>query len=109
LASAFRSNPSPFNWFDASAFVDPGGTLQGGVTRNTLRGPGTVQVDLSALKNFQVVERIRVQFRAEAYNIINRGIFAQPAANISTPSTVGKVSTTSADNRSIQLAVKVLF
>lgn len=109
LQSAFRSNPSPFNWFDPTAFADPGGALQGNVTRNTLRGPGTAQVDLSALKGVQITERLRIQFRAEAYNIINRGIFSQPASNISTTSTVGKVSSTSADNRSIQLAIKAIF
>jgi hypothetical protein len=89
--------------------VDPGPTVQGNVTRNTLRGPGTVQFDLSAIKTFRIVERVHAQFRAEAYNVINHGIFAQPAANISTPNTVGKISATSADNRSIQLAIKVLF
>lgn len=109
LASAFKSNPSINGWFDPTAFVDPGGTVQGNVTRNTLRGPGTVQFDLSAIKTFQIVERVRAQFRAEAYNVINHGIFSQPAANISVPSTVGKISSTSGDNRSIQLAVKVLF
>ncbi|CAN5549471.1 carboxypeptidase regulatory-like domain-containing protein [soil metagenome] len=109
LQSAFRSRPSITNWFDPSAFVDPGPTVQGNVTRNTLRGPGTAQVDLSAIKTFQIVERIRAQFRAEAYNIINRGIFSQPAANISNTTSVGKISSTSADNRSIQLALKILF
>lgn len=109
VADAKKSNPSPNGWFNPSAFVDPGQTLQGNVTRNVLRGPGTAQVDFSALKNFQITERIRTQFRAEAYNIINHPIFAQPAANISTPSTVGKIGSTSGDNRSIQLAVKVLF
>jgi len=109
LKSAFLDHPSINHWFDASAFVDPGGSLQGNVTRNTLRGPGTAQVDLSAIKVFPIHEQVRVQFRAEAYNIINHGIFSQPASNISTPSTVGKISSTSADNRSIQLAVKLLF
>jgi len=109
LQSAFKSSPSISSWFDPTAFVDPGPTVQGNVTRNTLRGPGTAQVDLSAIKTFQIVERVRAQFRAEAYNIINHGIFAQPASNISTPNSVGKISSTSADNRSIQLAVKVLF
>lgn len=109
LQSATVSHPSPALWFDATAFVNPGGTLQGNVTRNTLRGPGTEQVDLSALKNFHIAERFNGQFRAEAYNIMNHGIFASPAANISVPSTVGKISSTSADNRSIQLAIKLLF
>ncbi len=109
LASSYLSNRSINRWFDASAFVDPGGTVQGNVRRNTLRGPGTVQFDLSAIKSFNFRDRLTAQFRAEAYNVINHGIFAQPAANISTPSTVGKISSTSGDNRSIQLAVKVIF
>jgi hypothetical protein len=109
LQSAFKSHPTINSWFDRTAFVDPGPSVQGNVTRNTLRGPGTAQVDFSAIKNFQIVERVRAQFRAEAYNIINHGIFSQPAANISTLSSVGKISSTSADNRSIQLAVKLIF
>lgn len=109
LQSAFLSNKSINHWFDDTAFADPGPMVQGNVTRNTLRGPGTKQVDLSALKNFPIHERITAQFRAEAYNIINTGIFGQPAANISSPLTVGRISSTSLDNRSIQLAVKVLF
>lgn len=109
LSSAYLSNRTINRWFDPSAFVDPGGTVQGNVRRNTLRGPGTAQVDFSAIKTFQIGERIRTQFRAEAYNIINHGIFSQPASNISTTSTVGKISSTSGDNRSIQFAVKVMF
>ena len=111
LQSAFLSNKSLNHWFDASAFADPGPTVQGNVTRNTLRGPGTKQVDLSAIKNFAIRERITAQFRAEAYNIINTGIFSQPASNISNSGTVGQISATSTpgDNRSIQLGLKVLF
>ena len=109
LKSAFLSNPSINGWFDPTAFVNPGATVQGNVTRNTLRGPGTKAVDFSAIKNFPIKERVHGEFRAEAYNIINTGIFGVPQANISTPSTVGKISTTSIDNRSIQLAMKVLF
>jgi hypothetical protein len=41
------------------------------VTRNTLRGPGTAQVDFSAIKNFPLFERLTAQFRAEAFDIIN--------------------------------------
>ena len=137
VASSYRKNPSPFDWFDATAFsgnpnaatvsrsgsngcVTTGSTnycaagralptVQGWVTRNVGRGPGTAQVDFSAIKNLHITERINTQFRAEAYNIINRGIFSSPNANINTPNTLGKVTGTSADNRSIQLAVKVLF
>jgi len=52
---------------------------------------------------------VHAQFRAEAYNIINHPIFSNPANNINTTNTIGRVTGTSMDNRSIQLAVKVLF
>jgi hypothetical protein len=116
------------NWFDPTAFSqDPlvatfAGTpgsytsaarlqpnLQGWVTRNVGRGPGTASFDFSAIKAFKVYERVNAQFRAEAYNIVNHGIFSNPSGALGTPTSVGKITSTSADNRSIQLALKVLW
>ena len=119
-SDAILSNPSPTHWFDDSVFTNnytgiysrntaDNPSVQGWVTRNVLRGPGTASVDFSALKNIQIYERFRAQFRAEAYNIINHPIFSNPANNINTSNTVGRVTGTSMDNRSIQLAVKLLF
>ena len=128
LASSYKSSRSITNWFDPTAFSqDPlvatfSGTpgsytsaariqpnLQGWVTRNVGRGPGTVAFDFSGIKNFKVYERVTAQFRAEAYNIINRGIFSNPSGALGTPTSVGKITATSADNRSIQLAIKVMW
>jgi hypothetical protein len=39
--------------------------------RNAVRGPGDANVDLSALKTFRINERLRLQFRAECFNIAN--------------------------------------
>ncbi|HEY0264756.1 MAG TPA: TonB-dependent receptor [Granulicella sp.] len=111
LASAVLPHPKFYHFFDPTAFVDPGPTFQGNVTRNSLHGPGTASVDFSGIKDFHIYERLRVQFRAEAFNIINHPIFAQPAGNISTTTTVGQISATSSglSNRSIQLAVKAIW
>lgn len=129
ISDANKINRTPFTWFDATAFSQspttatvtrnasgayvstsrPLPNLQGWVTRNVLTGPGTASVDLSALKNVHIYERVNAQFRAEAYNIINHPVFGQPAASIGTASTVGRISGTSLDNRSIQLALKVLW
>ena len=88
--------------------------LQGWVTRNTGRGPGTADFDLSAIKNFRIYERFNMQFRVEAYNVINHGIFSNPGANLGTTSSLAKISSTSTgaaqqDNRSIQLGIKGTF
>jgi TonB-dependent receptor-like protein len=112
------SNPSPNHWFDRTAYYVPGtqpstfsttaSLIQGTVTRNTLRGPGTAQVDFSAIKNFQLYERLTAQFRAEAFNIINHPNFGNPSNNISN-NNFGTVTGTSTDNRDLQFALKILW
>ncbi len=129
VASSYKgSNRGISNWFDPTAYSQspyvatftgaPGNyvsaarpipNLQGWVTRNTGRGPGTVSFDLSGIKNFRVRERLNLQFRAEAYNIINHGIFSNPAAGLGTPTSIGRITSTSADNRSLQFAIKGTF
>ncbi len=114
------ANRTYFHWFDPTAYLPPSVAdaalpgfnaafgAQGNVTRNTLRGPGTAQVDFSAIKNFNLYEGIRAQFRAEAFNIINHPILANPASNVSN-SNAGQITATSLDNRDLQFALKILF
>jgi hypothetical protein len=99
---------SPALWFDPGAYVAPTPGMQGTVTRNVLRGPGTVEFDFSALKNFAVSERLTAQFRAEAFNIINHPNFGNPDANISNTN-AGSITTFSFDNRDLQFALKLLW
>ena len=47
----------------------------GNLRRNTFVGPGYWAVDTSIFKNFQLSERFRLQFRAEAFNIFNHTNF----------------------------------
>jgi hypothetical protein len=102
------AHPSAFQWFDPTAYVAPKPGYQGTVTRNVLRGPGTAEVDFSAIKNFVLYERLTAQFRAEAFNIINHPNFGNPAANISNRN-AGTVSATSFDNRDLQFALKLIW
>jgi hypothetical protein len=43
----------------------------GNLGRNQLIGPGFLNTDLSFFKNFQITERVKGQFRAEAFNLFN--------------------------------------
>jgi hypothetical protein len=90
----------------------------GNMGRNTFTGPRYYDTNLSLLKNTKVTERMNLQFRAEAYNVFNRILFANPgtASNtLSSPGTFGQSlatltqpdGTTSA--RQIQLALKLMF
>ena len=129
VASSYKGSTRGIsNWFDPTAFSQsptvatftgtPGAyvsaarplpNLQGWVTRNVGRGPGTAAFDLSGIKTFRVHERLNVQFRAEAYNILNHAIFSNPSGALGTPTSVGKITGTSADQRSLQFAIKGTF
>ena len=73
-----------------------------------LRGPGVNNFDISVFKNVRIHERVRVQFRAEAFNAFNRVQFANPATGI-TANTFGRISGQQNSPRDIQLALKLLF
>ncbi len=60
----------PNRYFDPNAFALPPAGTYGNVGRDTLRGPGTRTVDISLLKNTQLAERYRLQFRAEFFNVL---------------------------------------
>jgi hypothetical protein len=72
-------------YFNRAAFVpNPAGTF-GVVGRNTMRGPGSTNFDLSLVKTFALRERLRLMFRAETFNAFNNVNFGNPAANLSAP------------------------
>jgi len=50
----------------------------GRLTNDNLRGPGLASTDLSLFKEFHAVERLNVQFRAEAFNAFNHVQFGNP-------------------------------
>jgi hypothetical protein len=51
--------------------------------RNTLRGPGLMNIDLSISRNFLFTERMKLQFRAEAFNLTNTKAFGLPNSKVS--------------------------
>jgi len=114
-------------------------TTLGNVPRNSLPGPAFFQWDFSAMKNFPVTDRIKVQFRADLFNILNHPNFGNPGNmgicnSISVPtSTCGGATPTdpaydqqfsavgqtiadqdntlvgSGTNRQVQFALKLIF
>jgi hypothetical protein len=71
------------SWFDPFAFATVTAARFGTSGFNTLRAPGLVNFDSSLFRDFRVGERLKVQFRAEAFNITNTPHFAGPGSNVS--------------------------
>jgi outer membrane receptor protein involved in Fe transport len=94
----------------AAAFSAPTG-LQGGASRDNLRGPHFWNVDLSLNKHFPIRERMQLEFRAEAYNLFNHANFDLPGlgtADITNPGQFGVITGT-ADPRVMQLSLRLEF
>jgi len=94
-------------WFDVSAFAVQPQFTYGNSGRNILNGPTLTNLDLSVGKTFTVTERVRLQFRAEAFNATNTPFFGLPGANI-TGAGVGQI-TSAGEPRRVQFGLKLLF
>jgi hypothetical protein len=94
-------------WFNPAAFVqNQPGTL-GNAGRGILEGPGFAWVDFGVAKNFQVTEKIGLQYRTEFFNLSNRPNLGNPNTNIGNAN-VGRITSTDAP-RVIQMALKLRF
>jgi len=59
---------------------------QGNLGRNALRGFGAAQWDVAVHRDFPIRESLKLQFRAEMFNVLNHPNFGQPLGDISDPS-----------------------
>jgi hypothetical protein len=75
--------------------------------KNILFGPGMKNLDLSLHKNFDITERMRLQFRAESFNFTNTPAFGQPGATLNGLG-VGQI-TSAADPRRLQFGLKFIM
>jgi len=101
----------------------------GNAGRNELMGPGLVNLDFSLLKNITLTEAVHMQFRVEAFNVLNRPNFAAPVDNgqnfILDPTIAGNgivpanpatdviskgpLDATSTTSRQLQFALKIIW
>lgn len=104
-------------WFNPAAFVNPALYTFGNTPRaiSQFRNPGAVIVDLSVFKNFVITERLKLQFRAEAFNAPNHvnlgtpnGSFGAGPTGTNNNDAFGRI-TGSRDPRLMQLGLKLIF
>jgi hypothetical protein len=98
---------TPQQWFDTSVFALPALYSFGNAPRNAVIGPGLEELDFSMQKDVVVKEPVRLQLRAEAYNLLNHPNFNIPNRIAFTPN-FGSISSAQ-DSRQLQFALKLLF
>jgi carboxypeptidase family protein len=101
------SRRSPERWFNTAAFSFSAPGTFGNAGRNILEGPGYQNVNVSLVKNTALTERLKLQLRAEAFNLFNHPNFNLPDNFLGSP-TFGRISS-ARDPRHLQFGVKLLF
>jgi hypothetical protein len=123
VGSGFAPNPTPSRWYDPASFIMASPGQFGNVGRNFLTTPHFRTLDFSVHKQFRMPysEHHLLQFRAEAFNVLNHPVWGAPSGNIlagaafpGAPSNAarsgfGVISTTAAAMRQIQLGLKYSF
>jgi hypothetical protein len=97
-------------WFNVNAFSRPApftiGTAPRRITQ--LRQDGVHSADIALMKNFSVREPLRLQFRAEFFNLTNTPQFSAPNTSLGS-NTFGQVTSQGNSPRQIQFGLKLSF
>jgi hypothetical protein len=103
-------DPAKDLFLNAAAFPAQPNYLLGNATRfNPLvRAFPNLNENVSMGKSFNFTERLRLDFRAEAFNLFNRTVFGTPVTNLNSTS-FGLVTTQANTARQMQLALKVYW
>jgi outer membrane receptor protein involved in Fe transport len=114
LASSDRT---PQHWFNTAAFLDPNQMTPGqygNSARNLLIGPAYSRVDLGIAKVFSVATKVKLQVRAEAFNVLNMTSFTNLNTTVrfdaaGNPTGGFGAVTAAAPGRTIEFGVRATF
>jgi hypothetical protein len=122
--SPIPAHKSITTWYNTAAFQMPANGTFGNVGRNVLYGPGIDVVNLSAHKEFALLEAwhhdVKLQFRADASNAFNHPSFGSPngsltGATTASPDYTGtaggqfQINSVTVGGRNVQVAMRLNF
>ena len=106
---------TPAEWVNPAAFSTPASGTFGNLGRNAFRARGISQVDLALTKEIGLSERMRLRFRVDGFNMLNRAQFGVPVTDLSQvnfgviTSTISNYATGRGTPREFQVSAKVSF
>src|SRR5262249_16921424 len=103
-----QSQRTTAQWFNTAAFTLPPSAAFGNLGRSTVIGPSFVNLDFVAARDFPLRENVKLQFRAEFFNVLNHPNYNLVGRIINDPATFGKVLS-QFDPRQIQFGLKLTF
>ena len=107
---------TPQEWINPAAFSTPASGTFGNLGRNAFRAPGISDVDLALAKDVSFAERVKLRFRADVFNVLNRAQYGAPERRLIRRPTFGVITSTISSYatgrgtpREFQLSAKVSF
>jgi hypothetical protein len=94
-------------WFNTAAYRENAVGTFGTGGRNQLRVPGMWDLDYSLFKSFDLKERLKLQYRAEFFNVFNHTNLGAPNSTVSS-ATFGRI-TSAGSPRILQMSLKLVF
>jgi hypothetical protein len=95
-------------WFNPAAFAAPPAYTFGDVGRNSVYGPPLQSLDLALVRSFNLTERASFQFRAEAFNALNKTNLGTPNRFVNTPQ-FGTITMAMSPARELQVSARLSF
>jgi hypothetical protein len=95
-------------WFNPAAFAAPPAFTYGNAGRNSLFGPPLQTLDFALARVFRISERMHFQFRAEAFNALNKVNLGTPNRFVNTPQ-FGTITMAMTPGREMQLSARLSF
>jgi hypothetical protein len=95
-------------WFNPAAFATPAAFTFGNVGRNSVYGPPLQTLDLALERTFALTEKMRFEFRGEAFNTLNKVNLGTPNRFVNTPQ-FGTITMAMTPGREIQLGARLSF
>ena len=95
-------------WFNPAAFAAPPAFTYGNAGRNSVYGPPLQTLDLALERAFHITEKTSFQFRAEAFNALNKVNLGTPNRFVNEPQ-FGTITMAMTPGREMQLSARLSF
>ena len=94
-------------WYNVDAYALPESGFLGDGGRNTIISPGDWNLGFGLFKNFELTERVRLQYRWEMFNAMNHANLTNSQGNVSSGS-AGEIQTLTGP-RIMQMGLRLTF